>query len=266
MRKINIAIALLLASFQFSAYALITEARAVVVKGTVTDIAPSSSTETPVVRDAEIQVGSTIGTAEKSSLLMQPTPGAAVMVLEKSSVVLTEDDLKKTGETIIGKKTILNLRKGAVEAALLHPNGGGVDFKIKTPQCVAAARGTVYGVSVSPDGNSTTIVTSAGSSVTVTWVVNGQLQTVTVGPNQTLTVNSDGSSNAVNVGTVANPDYIGQVASLAQENSLADFVEVSVDNSLLPGNSETVTNATTVANLANSTQVTIAPTTVFQNL
>ncbi len=201
----------LLASLALSARASVTEARVVVVKGTVTTTAPASSQEQPAVRNAEISVGSSIGTAQKSSILMEPTPGSAVMVLEQSKVVLTADDLKKTGETIIGRKTFLNLSQGKVQAALAHPQNGGVDFKIKTPQCVAAARGTVY--SVTTNGNSTTILVGQGS-VVVTWTFHGKTYTKIVSAGQELTVFTDGTSTSPDV-TVQDLDALRQFAQEA---------------------------------------------------
>ncbi len=188
MRKFTAAIALL-ASLQLSAHAKITEARVMVVKGSVTATDPATAAEMKPVRDSEIQVGSTIGTAGKSSVLMEPNPGSAVLVLEKSNVRLSEDDLKQKGETIIGRKTVLTMSNGKVQAALAHPQGSSIDFKVRTPECVAAARGTVFQVY---SANGSTIATCAQASLFITWkgAPNGG---ITVPAGYALTVNADGT-------------------------------------------------------------------------
>lgn len=54
-------------------------------------------------------------------------------------MILEQADLQKSGERVIGRKAVLELKKGPVQV-IVDPRTKA-DFKINTPQCVAAARG-----------------------------------------------------------------------------------------------------------------------------
>ena len=74
------------------------------VKGDVKS-GPPADPELPRVQQGNnIHVGHAIKTAEVSELLMSPFQGSAVRVLEKSSVMLQQLDLEKSGERVIGRK------------------------------------------------------------------------------------------------------------------------------------------------------------------
>ena len=109
------------------------------VKGDVKS-GPPADPELPRVQQGNnIHVGHAIKTAEVSELLMSPFQGSAVRVLEKSSVILQQLDLEKSGERVIGRKAVLELKKGPLQV-VVDPRQKA-DVKITTPQCVAAARG-----------------------------------------------------------------------------------------------------------------------------
>jgi len=109
-----------------------------------------------VQQGSNIHVGHAVNTAEVSELLMSPFQGSAVRVLEKSSVILEQADLQKSGERVIGRKAVLELKKGPVQV-IIDPRQKA-DVKITTPQCVAAARGTVYQTSAVDKETTVTIV------------------------------------------------------------------------------------------------------------
>jgi hypothetical protein len=121
------------------AFAAATDAKAMAVKGSVKS-GPPAAPELPQVQQGNnIHVGHAIKTAEVSELLMSPFQGSAVRVLEKSSVILEQADLEKSGEKVIGRKAVLELKKGTGQV-IVDPRQKA-DIKITTPQCVAAARG-----------------------------------------------------------------------------------------------------------------------------
>src|SRR5438067_12645176 len=140
-----------------SANAATTEAKAVAVKGSVKSGPPAAPELPQVQQGSNIRVGHAIKTAEVSELLMSPFQGSAVRVLEKSSVILQEADLQKSGEKVIGRKAVLELKKGTGQV-IVDPRGPKDDFKISTPQCVAAARGTVYQTAVVDKETTVTVV------------------------------------------------------------------------------------------------------------
>ena len=121
------------------ASAAVTDAKAMAVKGSVKSGPPAAPELAQVQQGNNIHVGHAINTAEISELLMSPFQGSAVRVLEKSSVILEEADLQKTGEKVIGRKAVLELKKGTGQV-VVDPRQKA-DIKITTPQCVAAARG-----------------------------------------------------------------------------------------------------------------------------
>jgi hypothetical protein len=138
------------------AFAAPTDAKAMAVKGDVKSGPPAAPTLPQVQKGNNIHVGHAIKTAEVSELLMSPFQGSAVRVLEKSSVVLEEADLEKSGEKVIGRKAVLELKKGTGQV-VVDPRQKA-DIKITTPQCVAAARGTVYQTAVVDKETTVTIV------------------------------------------------------------------------------------------------------------
>jgi hypothetical protein len=122
-----------------SAFATTTEAKAVAVKGDVKSGPPAAPALPQVQQGSNIHVGHAIKTAVVSELLMSPFQGSAVRVLEQSSVILEQADLQKSGERVIGRKAVLELKKGPVQV-IVDPRQKA-NIKITTPQCVAAARG-----------------------------------------------------------------------------------------------------------------------------
>ena len=145
--------------------AAVTEAKIVVVNGSVSSKPSFTAKPVPVSKGDIVTVGSTVQTEMKSDLLMSPLPGTAIRVLENNSVVLTETDLEKKGETVLGRKAKLQLNRGTVQVGL-DKIGGTADFKITTPQCVAAARGTIFATTASE--TATTVIVLEGV-VSVPW-------------------------------------------------------------------------------------------------
>jgi hypothetical protein len=152
-----------------------TDAKAVAVKGSVKSGPPAAPELPRVQQGSNIHVGHAIKTAEVSELLMSPFQGSAVRVLEKSSVILEEADLQKSGERVIGRKAVLELKKGPVQV-IIDPKAKA-DVKITTPQCVAAARGTVYQTSV-VDKETTVTIVLHGEVVVVCEDSKGRHETV----------------------------------------------------------------------------------------
>lgn len=157
-----------------SAFATASQATVVAVRGSVTSAPSTNAGFAPVVKGNAITVGSAIKTAAASELLMSPFQGSAIRVLEESSLVLSESDLQKSGETVLGRKAVLDLHRGSAQVALDKGPGGPVDFKIGTPQCVAAARGTVFQTSAS--GHCETQIIVLRGEVIVSWTDANRLK------------------------------------------------------------------------------------------
>ena len=204
-----------------SCFAVVTEARVVVVNGTVSCKRSVTAEPEPVTKGKSVTVGSTIQTEVKSDLLMSPVPGSAVRILENNSVVLSEADLQKKGESIIGRKAKLQLNRGTVQVGL-DKIGQTTDFKITTPQCVAAARGTVFATTV-VKGATTTVVREG--VVVIPWKDRkGKAHTVNVTANMKLVI-KEGANGLEQVGPVR--------ATKAELSALDDFVFYSAGWRLL---------------------------------
>ena len=91
----------------------------------------------------KVAVGGTVKTGAGARAVVVITPRSAIRVAENSEVIITE-----VTETSTPKRVMLDLKSGSM-GALLKPNAAGdMDFKIRTPSGIAAARGTYYSVAV----------------------------------------------------------------------------------------------------------------------
>lgn len=90
-----------------------------------------------------VAVGSTVTTGAGARAVIVMTPKSAIRVGENSTVVIEE-----VFETATPPKVTLDLKDGSLGALLKPGTGAEMDFKIKTPSGIAAARGTYYAVVV----------------------------------------------------------------------------------------------------------------------
>lgn len=90
-----------------------------------------------------IAVGSTVTTGAGSRAVIVMTPKSAIRVGENSTVLVEE-----IVEAANPPKVTLDLKDGSLGALLKPGAGAEMDFKIKTPSGIAAARGTYYAVVV----------------------------------------------------------------------------------------------------------------------
>ncbi len=91
----------------------------------------------------KVSVGGTVKTGVASRAVIVITPRSAIRIAEKSEVVIEEvtEDTKP-------KKVMLDLKSGSLSALLKPSAAGEMDFNIRTPSGIAAARGTFYAVAV----------------------------------------------------------------------------------------------------------------------
>ena len=130
------------------------EAKVKSVSGKV-EFALAGSTEfSPLAAGQKLAAGSTVRTGEDGTAILVTLPGAAIRLEKQTQLILSEMDLtktkdEKTGKEAPRKKAFIELKSGTV-SALIHNKVEfeSTDFKIKTPQGVAAARGTFFGVTV----------------------------------------------------------------------------------------------------------------------
>lgn len=111
--------------------------------GEVNALVGEGANPTPVEKGDKVAVGTTIKTGAASRAVVVITPRSAIRISENSEVVIETVD-----EEASPKVVMIDLKEGSL-GALLKPNAAGeLDFKVRTPSGVAAARGTFYAVVV----------------------------------------------------------------------------------------------------------------------
>lgn len=123
------------------------------ISGNVEFSTSGSSTFQALKVGQKLAMGSTIRTGTDGTLTVLTVPGAAIKLGPKSELVLNELEFAKTGDTVTSRKATLDLKSGTVSALIQNNEPKVTDFKIKTPQGIAAARGTFFAVTVE-DGES----------------------------------------------------------------------------------------------------------------
>jgi hypothetical protein len=106
-------------------------------------VTPPGGTAAALAAGATVAVGSTITTGAGARAVIVMTPKSAIRIGENSTVVIEE-----VVESATPPKVTLDLKDGSLGALLKPGAGAEMDFKIKTPSGIAAARGTYYAVVV----------------------------------------------------------------------------------------------------------------------
>jgi len=109
---------------------------------------PGSSSFSPLHKGQILPIGSTVRTGDDGTAILTTTPGSAIDIGNDSVIKINELAFTKTNGSITERKARLDLTSGAVSAMIDPSTPTITDFKIQTPQGVAAARGTFYAVSV----------------------------------------------------------------------------------------------------------------------
>ena len=97
----------------------------------------------PVEKGDKVAVGTTIKTGAESRAVVVITPRSAIRISENSEVVI-----ETVNEDAKPKEVLIDLKDGSLGALLKPRAEGELDFKVRTPSGVAAARGTFYAVVV----------------------------------------------------------------------------------------------------------------------
>ena len=118
------------------------------VSGTVEYAEPGSNDFRTLRRGMRLEKGCTIRTGPNSTAILRVTPGAAMRVSPDTTVVLDEMFYNEENGEVKTRRAQVNLKEGTVSSLLKKKEASQTDFRIKTPQGAAAARGTFYGVTV----------------------------------------------------------------------------------------------------------------------
>jgi hypothetical protein len=180
----------------------------IVGKGTAT--ITRGGVDIPVTEGMAVSVGDTINTGAGVDLFVEPYPGVLATLKPNSHAKLEE---------LQGNTAVLDLRGGGNVVAQVEANKGH-KFGVRTPKGVAAAKGTVFNITIS--GTSYTVVTLAGSVLVYTGTYSSYAAAA-----------SDLSNNAVSIG-----------AGQAAVDNQATVFAVGADN---PAGATAITSAAQVA-------------------
>lgn len=114
-----------------------------VAVGTVTLIPAGGGAESPLKVGDAVPIGSTIKTGAASRAVIKTTSQSAIRVAENSQVFINE-----LVESDSKPKVLVDLKAGSLSALIQPQAQSAMDFKVKTPSGVAAARGTLFAVAV----------------------------------------------------------------------------------------------------------------------
>ena len=114
-----------------------------VAVGDVQSIAKAGAAPVAVKAGDKVPIGATIKTGAGARAVVVITARSAIRIAESSEVLVETVD-----ETVKPAKVMVDLKDGSL-AALLKPNAADeLDFQVRTPSGVAAARGTFFSVAV----------------------------------------------------------------------------------------------------------------------
>lgn len=148
-----------------------------------------------ITENMQLPPGTSITTGADGSVGLRLVPGTTTVVGPNTTMKIASLDYSQAASGEKKREILLNLTKGSIFSSLIK-NDGNSDFRVSTPEGVAAARGTDWSVTVSgstvsvavvdgnvaidlPNGKIITIpankvgVSTTGSGANVTYVITG---------------------------------------------------------------------------------------------
>ncbi len=194
------------------------EAKAVKVTGSVQVQLPGSTSAQPLTGGMAIPEGALVTTAADGQVYLEALPGVVATIEPNSTVLVEKLEITKAGNQVTSQEALLDLKKGNV-ISTLDPTKKAINrYGVRTPKGVAAARGTVYGVSVNVSG--TTVATLSGL-VTIN-LGNGVTVDIPVG----MAVAGDSDTASTIAAAIADSGQTG----LSVEQLLQEAVQAVADN------------------------------------
>jgi hypothetical protein len=94
--------------------------------------------------------GTIVKTTKDGIAQVSVFPGGIMVVLPGATFTISNLDVETQGDKITKRTGKIDLADGTLKALLSHKgqNTSPIDFSVKTPTCVAAARGTQYVVAI----------------------------------------------------------------------------------------------------------------------
>ncbi|CAM3110931.1 FecR family protein [Rariglobus hedericola] len=192
---------------------------AVVLKVTGSPVATVGGQQSAIKVGDKLAQGTVITTSDTSEVELRAFSGSTTTIKPSTTAELSKLSLTTDGGAVTKQSAVIDLKVGNVVSKLDPSKKAINDYSIRTPKGVAAARGTVYVVTVSPSGVVTLKVT-AGAVIFNT--PSGQ---VTVLPGQQVTVQSDGSVGPVEASQAAEE---GSTSETKDNNSDTNVIDPTI--------------------------------------
>ena len=219
---LSVAIVSLSTATSWAAEAQATEAKVLKITGSATVQLPGQSAAVALVEGMSLPAGSTITTGAGSEVQVQPFAGGLASVAQNSTVALEELSVNKDSSGVVTKQTAtLNLKSGNLVSTLDPSRKSINNYGVRTPKGVAAARGTVYSVTVSQTGS--TVATLSGT-VTLTPVGGGTPIVIDIGSG--MIVGADGVATTTSLASLVQAEAAAGTGG--NEGSMTEAVSQAV--------------------------------------
>lgn len=137
------------------------EAKVVKVTGAASVQLPGETAPKPLTVGMLLPEGAILSTEATGEVYVETFPGAVATLKGATMVALEKLSIETQGGVVTSQEAMLDLKKGNV-ISTLDPTKKAINhYGVRTPKGVAAARGTVYGVSVNISG--TSVATLSGT-------------------------------------------------------------------------------------------------------
>jgi hypothetical protein len=219
---LSVAIVSLSTATSWAAEAQATEAKVLKITGSATVQLPGQSAAVALVEGMSLPVGSTITTGAGSEVQVQPFAGGLASIAQNSTVALDELSVNKDGSGVVTKQTAtLNLKSGNLVSTLDPGRKSINNYGVRTPKGVAAARGTVYSVTVTQTGSS---VATLSGTVTLTPVGGGTPIVIDIGSG--MIVGADGNVTTTSLASLVQAEAAAGTGGA--EGSMTNAVAAAV--------------------------------------
>lgn len=154
LKKILSFIAACVIAGSLAAQAQAHDAKVVKISGLVEIQLPGQTAARTLTADMPVPEGSIIKTGPRAQLLLEAYSGSVATVGSDSVVVIEKLAVVERGGSLVSQEALLDLKKGSIVSTIDPAKKAINKYGVRTPKGVAAARGTVYGVSVTVTGTS----------------------------------------------------------------------------------------------------------------
>lgn len=188
LHKLTSLLALCFAAAGLASNVYAHDAKVVKLVGSAEITLPGETVAKPLTADMAVPEGATVKTGNGSQVFLEVFPGGVATLQPNATVVVAKLALQKSGDKVTSQEAMLDLKQGSIVSTLDPAKKAINHYGVRTPKGVAAARGTVYGVTVNAQGTSVatlhgTVTLNLGNGITV----NIPLGSAVVNNSETLT-------------------------------------------------------------------------------